>query len=394
MKRKCRVLIISAVVPIQRSGAGCLTMYRHFVVHDDFEIAVAANRDLQKTGFRFFRLQLDRLSERVRNTRFVRAVKNVEYIRNWWSRPPGLMKFAREFDPDIVFSVVDDWHMGLAWQVSRKLSVPLAVDFQDLFAVSKFIGRDARPSPFVAKYLLRRYRFLNRKAEIVFHVGEGMRDWFGEERRGRVLYPMANGELVRKDPNARRPGSALRILYTGNCRGAYGKMVLRFAKASLSVPELEFKIFSLGTDIEEIELARLESEGIYCGFLPFEELEAELKKADAFLLVMGFEQEERDFMETSFNTKWVDYVSYGKPIFVWAPEYSSASEFARKTGAGYPIDKNESACVVANILEVCRDSNAVAALKEGAQNAAKTALSPKRVQDVLVSALEPHSGKA
>ena len=116
--RKPRVLILSAVVPKEGSGGGCLTMHRHFVLNTDFETAVAAERGDLPANMLVHQIRLGRLSQRARRTRFFRPVMNSEYLRNWCLLPKSLLEFARAFKPDIIFSVVDDWHMGLAWQLS------------------------------------------------------------------------------------------------------------------------------------------------------------------------------------------------------------------------------------------------------------------------------------
>ena len=386
---KLRVLILSDVIPVQRSGAGCLTMYRHFILNQDFEVAVAAARDFKIADVPTFRIQQDRVTERLRKTRFSRLVRNSDFIRNWHLLPSGLTSFAKSFKPDVIFSVVDDIHMGLAWRLSRKLGVPLAVDFQDLFAVSNFYPKIVSPYPWVKNYLLNKYCFLNRESDIVFHVGEGMHDWFGNEARGDILYPMAS-ELERPTTEQENHGeedTPFRILYTGNSRGAYGKMVLRFAKTTIDDPTIDFRIYALGTDIPGDELARLEEAGIYRGYLPFQELMSEMEQADAFLLVMGFEDNERAFVSTCFNTKWVDYVSFGKPIIVWGPEYASASRFANKQEAALAISTNDAEEVLSAFRRISNDSDLASQLGAGATLAAKGPLSPRRLQDLLKNRL-------
>jgi hypothetical protein len=382
---KLRVLILSAVVPIQGSGAGCLTMYRHFILNDDFEVAVAAARDFEIPDVPTLRLKQDRITGRIRKTRFARFVKNLDYLRNWYLLPKHLTNFARSFEPDVIFSVVDDEHMGLAWQLSRKLEIPLAADFQDLFAVSNFITEYSRPYPRVQQYLLQKYRFLNRNSEIVFHVGEGMRDWFGDERRGEILYPMSGGysSASVQTPRKRQDGEPLRIIYTGNSRGAYGKMVLRFANETIDDPSLDFQIYALGTDIPEQDIKRLTDAGIFRGYLPFDDLVGKLEAADVCLLVMGFEEKEKEFVSTSFNTKWVDYVRLGKPIVVWGPGYASATQFARECGAAATVVENDAAEVVSAMHRIMQDPTLAQALKEGALAAADGPLDPQRLQCML-----------
>ena len=394
--RRLRVLIVSAVIPIQGSGAGCLTMYRHFVLRNDFEVAVATDRDDEVPGVNTLHIQEDRITARLRKTRFTRLVRNINYIRTWCFLPSSLRQFASDFAPDVIFSVVDDSHMGLAWQLSRAINVPLAVDFQDLFAVSNFIDMYSRPYSPVRDFLLRKYRFLNRSADVVFHVGEGMRDWFGAEARGELLYPMAGGGLRRaaRGPHNGAEINCLRVLYTGNCRGAYGKMVLRVALESMKQPGLELKVYSLGTDMAERDREHLEKAGVYCGYLPYESLIGELEAADVFLIVMGFEDNETDFVATSFNTKWVDYVAFGKPIIVWAPRHSSAARFAAENSAACIVDQDD-AVAVSDMMRLLMGSREHREqLAAGARMAAEGPLNPERLQELLKSSLYDAVGRA
>lgn len=390
LHKKTRVLIVSSVIPVEHSGAGCLTMYRHFALAGDFDVAFATERDFKETSLPYFKITYSRISARIRKSRYVRVLTNADYVRNWFSLPDGLEDFARKFKPDVIFSVVDDWHMGLAWCLSRKLNIPLAVDFQDLFALSTFIGEYFRPYPPVREFLLARYRFLNRNAEVVFHVGQGMKEWFKGEERGDLLYPMASipDDTRPHDIGNRENAGPVKIVYTGNCRGPYGRMVLRFADAVQGDPRIQFQIFSLGTDMPDADLTRLKDAGIYRGYLPFAELEPELSEAEAFLLVMSFEDADKTFVETSFNTKWVDYVSYGKPIFVWGPAYSSAITFAKSEGAAAVIDVDDPKKVVDSLMECFEDPERIEMQSQMARTASKGVLNPHRLQTLLKSRLQ------
>jgi hypothetical protein len=383
-QKKIRVLILSALIPVQKSGAGCLTMYRHFLQKNDFEIAVAASREFDNGKIPFFEIKSYNLIERLKKTRFTRLIRNIEYFLNWMYAPIKLVEFCKDFKPDIIFSVIDDWHMGIAWNLSRKARIPLAIDFQDLFALSTFIDKYSKPYSLTVSFLINRYRFLNRSAEVVFHVGPGMREWFGIEKRGSLLYPMANGESINKPENTNRPEGAKYILaYTGNCRGAYGKMVCKFAKEALNNSSIDFRIFSLGNDFSESDYQFLVDKGIYRGYLPFEKLNLELEKADAFLLVMSFEKEDKVFVNTSFNTKWVDYVAYSKPIIVWAPNYSSAAQFAITEGVAALVEENNPRTVLEKAMMVLNNPEYKFKLAEKAHKASTGLLSPSKLQKVL-----------
>jgi hypothetical protein len=165
-------------------------------------------------------------------------------------------------------------------------------------------------------------------------------------------------------------------------------MVLRFADAVQGDPRIQFQIFSLGTDMPDADLTRLKDAGIYRGYLPFAELEPELSEAEAFLLVMSFEDADKTFVETSFNTKWVDYVSYGKPIFVWGPAYSSAITFAKSEGAAAVIDVDDPKKVVDSLMECFEDPERIEMQSQMARTASKGVLNPHRLQTLLKSRLQ------
>lgn len=388
-----RVLIVSSVIPKEGSGGGCMAMYRHFVLNNDFEVAVGSARDDQSTTYPTHHIRLDRYTERIRRTRLRRLSTNCDSMRNWLLIPKSLRMFAEKFDPDVVFSVVDDWHMGLAWRLSRVLKKPLAVNFQDLFALSMFQVRPERPYSGVRQFLLRRYRFLNRNAEVVFHTSEGMKGWFGKEARGDVLYPLGDASSLSILP--RRPlwsrHKPVRLVYAGNCYGPYGRMLLRLANSTLRDQRVELRIFASGNDWCADDLSKFTAAGIYQGFRPFDELKVELEKADAFLTVMSFESNAQNFMKTSFTTKWLDYAPFAKPVFVWGPDYSTASQFAAKHNAGEVINDNDPLSVVQAVVNcsLCTErwkvlSNCAIAAAEGPLNAAAIHnLLKKRLYEVV-----------
>ncbi|NEP22340.1 glycosyltransferase [Moorena sp. SIO3I6] len=161
-------------------------MYRHLVLKQDFEVAVAGTTAGDSPIERRFVIRKNRLIERLRRTRLSRLLCNLEYLQNWIMVPQPLMQFAQEFRPDVVVCVIEDWHMGLAWQIATRLNVPLVVNFQDLFCLSQFVPDKMRPFHWLVPFLVNRYRMLNRKAAQSFYTSEGMGNWFGQDGRGDV----------------------------------------------------------------------------------------------------------------------------------------------------------------------------------------------------------------
>lgn len=340
--RRPRVLIVSAVVPATSSG-GRFALHRHFVEREDFEVAVASLGAAETTVLRRCVLQTTPGVARFSRTRLARFAWNYQYLQNWWLLPPGLERFAREFAPDVIFTVPDNHHAGWALGLARRLQLPLAVDFQDLFPLSRFFAPAHQPFPGIRGWLMRCFRRLNRQSQLAFYTSEGMRDWFGGHPNGHVLYPVGHFEKPASS-QASTPGNPpFEVLYAGNCYGAYGRMLLDLARQLKGSSALRLRIFAAGNDWPAAARDEMTAAGIYGGFKPFELLKADLQRASAFLTVMSFEPAEAAFVRTSFTTKWLDYAPYGKPVFVWAPAHSTAVGFARQHGCGFVIEEPDAA---------------------------------------------------
>lgn len=378
-----KILYISAVIPDTTSG-GRFAMYRHLILKNDFEVAVAST-DFVELPIKQHTIPQNRLIKRLKRTRLCRLISNLEYILNWIHIPTSLLKFAHKFEPNVIVSVVDDWHIGLAYQLAQKLKIPLVINFQDLFCLSQFVPLSIRPYPWVKSWLIQHYRQVNHKANQVFYTSEGMKKWFGENATGDVLYPIGNfGVEVSVAPRLNAQDK-VQIIYAGNCYGAYGRMLLRLAEAVKKHQHIDLQIFAAGNDWQKEKLQEMTEAGIYQGFKPFDELKEKLKQADGFLTVMSFEQEEKVFVQTSFTTKWLDYVPYGKPVFVWSPEYSTAYSFANKYQSGIPVTQDDPEILLKVMGETASNMTAWDLACDGSRRVAATVLNAEQIHHLFVN---------
>jgi len=379
---KPRVLIVSAVIPAIHCGGGCLALHRHFVERDDFTVAVASRIAGESSCPEQFSIRANRIWGRAKRTALGRLLTNAEYFSAGWRLPCGLLRFTKEWKPDLIFSVADDFHAPMARHLAQKLNVPFVIDFQDLFACSNFHSGIQRPYRWLIPCLLRKYRRLQRCADAVFHTGEGMREWFGVDARGEVLYPVG-AAVIGRPTAAVAPSGRLTLTYTGNCLGPYGKMLLRLANQLERHSKIALEIYTMGNDWPEQDVEHFTRCGILRGFLPFEQLRNELSRAEAFLVAMSFQPSDRTFVETSFTTKWLDYAPCGKPIFVWAPAYSSAARFARETGAGVAVDDPEPQAIVSAIQTEASNSKRWRETGDAAARVAANELNAGRLHGLL-----------
>jgi hypothetical protein len=105
-------------------------------------------------------------------------------------------------------------------------------------------------------------------------------------------------------------------------------------------------------------------------------------------VVMSFEKEHELFMRTSFTTKFLDYVAFGKPVILWGPEYCTPVRIARKHGGAAVVSKDDPEGVVG----ICRDFTEDSALNEKLSKQAlqlhQTLFNPDRLQAIFVGEIE------
>jgi hypothetical protein len=363
-----------------------LALHRHFVERDDFTIAVASRIAGESSCPEQFSLRANRIWDRAKRTTLGRLLTNAEYFSAGLWLPRGLLKYAKEWKPDLIFCVADDFHAPIAQLLAQKLNIPFVIDFQDLFACSNFNSGMRRPYRWLIPRLLQRYRRLQQSADAVFYTGEGMRDWFAENARGEILYPLGPAGNGQPHP-AVPPQGRLTLTYAGNCLGPYGQMLLQLARRSEGHPKFALEIYTMGNDWPAQEVEHFTRCGIHRGFLPFEQLRNELSRADAFLTTMSFHPADQVFVETSFTTKWLDYAPCGKPIFVWAPAYSSAARFARQTGAGVIVDDSTPQAVMSAIQMLAANPNQWLEAGRVAARVAANELNAERLHGMLYQKL-------
>jgi hypothetical protein len=148
--------------------------------------------------------------------------------------------------------------------------------------------------------------------------------------------------------------------------------------------DLELIVIGPDADWPKQLLERARASGIYLGFKPPDEAAEVLASADALLVVMSFEKEHELFMRTSFTTKFLDYVAFGKPVILWGPQYCTPVRVARKHGGAAIISTSDADAVVAFSREIAADAALSKKLSNEALQLHQTLFNPDRLQDIFV----------
>jgi len=344
-KRRIRVFFLTYYPPVPTMG-GAMAFYRHFFERDDFEVFVATNdQDVLKHRLPCEVLVFDRnrFWQRLTRTRIYRLAHSLRHLFEGECIPAEVRAAAERFRPDVIFTIAGSWGSctRMAEKLARQMHIPLVTSFNDWFDFSIIVH------PALRWLLERRFRSVYRNSDLAFCTSDGMREALGPHRNARVLFPTGGARMAASAEASAAPEDGT-VVFAGNLGNWYGPMLERLVRASESTRQgLRFRIFG--------DLARW-SDGfdkyartgnIFLGHLPFEQLVTELRKADVLLLMMGFGKVCEIVERTSFKTKFLDYLSVGRPVFVWGPSYCSAVGYAREFDSA----------------EVCTDEDPVAAAK-------------------------------
>jgi hypothetical protein len=166
-----------------------------------------------------------------------------------------------------------------------------------------------------------------------------------------VLYPTgADITQTNRDytPVLPTPSHPLTILFGGSLGDWYGPMLEKLIIAHLksSSHSLRFQVFGASPTWSSRFHQLSIKNNIYKGLVPFEELADNASKSDVLLLMMGFDERARIIESTSFKTKFLDYLSFCRPILVWGPPYCTAVAVAQEYDSAEVVtDPSPRACL-------------------------------------------------
>jgi hypothetical protein len=319
----------------------------------------------------------------LRKSRFGRqfAAWTADYENLIWPLTANdtLEEAVQRFQPQIVLTLAECGLSHIARKMAERHRLPLAGLFLDWFPVMK--GHYGHKS--TQRILSRRYRELYAACDLAFCTSDGMQEMLGPHRNSHVIYPMPGRHVVPEKAGPPRSGK-FRVVYVGSVENFYGRMLCSLIERIETTNDLEIIVVGPNADWPKQLRDRALANGSYLGFKPPDEAAKVLASADALLSVMSFEKEHELFMRTSFTTKFLDYVSFGKPVILWGPEYCTPVRVAREHGGAAVVSTPDATEVVCLCREIARDTELNEKLSKQALQLHQTLFNPDRLQDVFV----------
>jgi hypothetical protein len=362
-------------------------MHRHLVERTAFELHVVSNAEFSDDLLVHTPLRLPYAIWRLRKTRFGPrlAAWMTDYENLVWPLTPkrDLDAAIETFRPQVILTLAECGLCHIARRAAQRYKLPLVGLFLDWFPV----GRGYYGHAWTQALLSRRYRELYTACDLAFCTSDGMQEMLGPHPNSHVVYPMPGRDCAPEECQPPRTGK-FRVAYVGGVGGSRGRMLCSLMEKIEMTSDMEIIVAGLGADWPKPLLQRAEARGTYLGFKRPEQAAPVLAAADALLVVMGFEKELELFMRTSFTTKFLDYVPFGKPVILWGPEYCDPIRFARKHGGALVVNQNDPDAIISACRQIARDVERREQLSQEASRLHQTLFNPDRLQEVFVGEIE------
>ena len=381
-----RLLLVSIAPPHNDCG-GRIVVYRHLVERNPFELHVASDADFAEDLLVDTYLRLPYPIHRLRKSRFGPrfAAWITDYANFVWplAANQALEKAVSDVKPHVLLVLADNSLSKLAHRSARKHNLPLAGLFLDWVPVMKGHFGHGWTRPALSRWFRRFYS----ECDLAFCTSDGMKEVLGPHPNSHVIYPMPGRHVVPEKAWPPRSGK-FRVVYVGSVQNFYGRMLCSLIEQIERTSDLEIIVVGPAADWPKQLLERARTSGTYLGFRPPEEAAEVLASADALLVVMSFEKEHELFMRTSFTTKFLDYVAFGKPVILWGPDYCTPFRLAREHGGAVAVDQNDAGAIVSVGRQIAGNTAWRDQLSQEARRLHQTLFNPDRLQKIFVGEIE------
>ncbi len=368
-----------------------MTFFRHFVERDDFVLKVATNsKDVEQFPVPYIPIRFDLPAwwKRLSNTRLHNWILGLQSLYGGCFLPKHVEVAARQFHPDLVFTMAGswDWTALAAMKLAKRLRVPLVASFNDWYDYPWFRGH-----PKQREAIERRFRKFYKQSDLALCTSEGMKEALGSHPNSHVWYPAGTQMPPDLPPLliSQNLDRKMTVFFGGSLGEWHGPMLEELIEVcAVKHPMIRFRIFgSLAAWSSAFE-KKARKLGIYGGLVSFEELIKESKKADLLLLLMGFDRSVEHIQRTSFKTKFLDYITFNKPILVWGPEYCSAVRVAREFDSAECVTDPKSMACASTINSLAASPARMERLVKNARQMYESRFNPNKIHDVLLKNIQ------
>jgi glycosyltransferase involved in cell wall biosynthesis len=383
MQKKIRVIFISSVRP-EPTSAGQIILYRHFCNRPEFDLEVYGFEPKKISARMVLRRVLGRVG---RFGGIFEMLVNCVWAlwQGRWIDADLPVKVARDQET-IVGTVAHGDGFFAAERFAKKHSLPLLVFFQDWWPDIPKIPQCFR------NILEKSFIELAINTSKGICVSNAMKKQLGNGSNLMVLYDLPAGLRTKSHQNPKNNLSQKRlkkfkIIYFGNL-GDYGQMLAEALQFFENSRNVELQVRGANPAWSAEFKLKMKNSGRWLDFVPREKLDDWIIHADAFLFPMIFDKSwTRRRVETSFLSKIPESTYFAKPIVIWAPEYSSAVQWARNGDKAYCVTSPDANDLLQEIEELSKNTILLNHYAEKAKESANNEFSVGKIQSIFLSTL-------
>ncbi len=381
-------LIYIAEVPVERTVAGALLLYRLLQHYPKEKLQVwqttAGDEKLRLHGVEYFMPKFP--LARLRHSRFAGwHTRFVHFSAFLLAR--ALWRRAEAFRPEAVLTVTNGDYWSVAAALAQLHNLPLHLichdDTSQSFSSLRRPWRKEDP-------LSATYRMASSRLCVSSPMEETYERRFGV--RGTVMLPSRGTDCPKFDDVPERLHGkfpAPRVAYAGSLHSAGYLQALQDMAEALQ--PLGGSLWVYGRDgISHADTKILNAPNVkFQGFVPSEKLLHRLRaEADFLYLPMSFEPSQSLNMRLSFPSKLADYTAIGLPILIFGPPECSAVRWAlNHPGAAVVVSSDDSRGMEIQLKELISNPSRCLSLARKAMEAGAKDFSSTKAWKIFSSAL-------
>ncbi|MEM6822057.1 MAG: hypothetical protein AAF558_08970 [Verrucomicrobiota bacterium] len=318
-----RLLILSSDLPEATRG-GALMLHRLLEPapnHWDLGLAYP-NKIPEGWNKASFHLPEPYWFRRLRRTRYGHYFDSLDLNTGCSASWKKAQQITQTFRPDAILTVV----YGSLWKVAQRLHektrIPLVSIYMDCWPdLAEILNPHWTPN----KNLETSYAQLAAQSQITFGICPEMLDSLPTQSNGVVLRPPGTNRHP-EDYSFEPKKKILQIAYTGLSDSIYADPCRKLIHTAGNSKNVHLHFFTSNLP----EGTTLSSNVSSYPLMPAPELEQYLKDMDALIVTLPFSQKLRRLVQTSFSSKYADYLTRGKPIFIWGPSDAAIVRHAER----------------------------------------------------------------
>lgn len=376
---KTKFLVVSSILPVESSG-GQVVLYRHLSrlkAHCPNICVVVFEGQQAKLEFDHVNVPIRKFIYKLRNL-FSRKFSESVIHLGLGVRFRKLLATVDEQNPDVIITVAHGELYYAAMKISKSLDIPLISIYHDWWPEMPTVY------PVVRKILQNRFHQLAESSGVNLCVSDGMIEKLNAPN-SILLYPIPSEGIINIAKNDVDNASSPHITYAGTLFGEYGTLLRELVEANDKRSDpLYIEITGPSANwIDKIS----SNKATYKGMLDKESLHYLLQSSEVLLVIMSFRIEDKNRMETSFPSKLIEYLKFGRPIVIWGPPYCSASTWAKANNAALVVDVEQAEVLLSKVTDLMRDSEEMKRLSSVARSISNSFFRPEEIQSVFENQL-------